>query len=162
MSFHRGIICRFNLYLQDPRLADVFIASEEVSEKIYLLAVACGGCVLSKSVVEGRQGFKMQYQKAAFNRLRDFHVGIHCSDAFRAKHVDFMRVLSWVVETTGWRRLKVESLDKNTSISLVADHDPEAKSLQKKSLLTLQKSEFVKHLTIKCEAKDKSFLVAAL
>lgn len=61
------------------------------------------------------------------------------------------------METTGWHRLKVESLDKNRSISLVAEDDPEAKSLQKKSLLTLQKSGFVKHLTDKCEAKDKFF-----
>ena len=144
-------------------MADVFIASSEVvSEKIYLLSVACGGCVLSKAVLEGRQGFKLQYQKAAFNRLREFHVGIHCSAAFQAKHTAFMKVLSWVVQTTGWRRLKVERLDKNRSISLVAEDDPEAKSLQKKSFLTLRKSGFVKHLTDKCEAKDKSFLVAVL
>ena len=118
--------------------------------------------MLSKAVVEGKGGFKLQFQKATFNRLRDLHVGVHCSTAFRAAHPAFMKVLTWVAETTGWRKLKSESLDKTKSISLVAKQDPEAKSLQKKSKMTLQKSGFVSYLTKQCEAKDKSFLVAAL
>jgi hypothetical protein len=141
----------------------VFVAaSESLSDKIYLLAVACGGCVLSTSVAQGKEGFKLQYQKAAFNRLRDFHLGIHCSRAFRSAHPAFMKVLAWVVDTTGWHKVKVESLDKMKSISLVAAKDPEATSLKKKSKMTFEKLGFVRYLTQQCEAKDKSFLVAAL
>lgn len=61
------------LDLQDPRLADVFIASSEVvSEKIYLLAVACGGCVLSKAVVEGRQGSNCSTRKLLSTDFENF------------------------------------------------------------------------------------------
>lgn len=118
--------------------------------------------MLAQAVVQGQAGFKLQYQKAAFNKLRDFHVGIHCSAAFRAAHPAFMTVLTWVVDQTGWRKVKLDDLDKKKSIVLVAEDDPEAKCLQKKSKLTFHKLDFVAYLTKHCEAKDKSFFVAAL
>ena len=97
---------------QDPREASVFIHSQEtISDKMYLMAIAAGGTILSKSILRGAGGLRLEYQAAPFRRLRQEHVGIHCSKAFRDQHPEFLKTLAWVVEKEGWRRLKVSSLD---------------------------------------------------
>ena len=66
----RGMLCSFQL-VQDPRDASVFLCDPDViSEKIYLLAMAQGECLLSKAVLHGKPGLKMEYHKEAFRRLR--------------------------------------------------------------------------------------------
>ena len=157
--------CSYLTYFhtKDPRQASVFIAdSDVISEKIYLLAMAQGGCVLSKAVLHGKPGLKMEYQGQVFRRLGQQHVGVHCSKAFRDEHPAFVKVLAWVLQKGGWRKLKETSLDKKKSITLLALQDPDAKQLKSKSWKTfVDKSAFVQYLTEKCEVKEKSFPVAS-
>ena len=85
--------------VQDPRDASVFLCDPDViSEKIYLLAMAQGKCLLSKAVLHGKPGLKMEYHKEAFRRLGRQHVGVHCSKAFRNEHPEFVKVLAWALE----------------------------------------------------------------
>ena len=133
-----------------------------ISEKIYLLALAQSGCVLSKAILHGKPGLKLEYQGAIFRRLGQQHVGVHCSKAFRDEHPAFVKVLAWVLDKAGWRKLKETSLVKKKSITLLAVRDPDAKQLMSKSWKTfVDKSAFVQYLTAKCEVKEKSFLVAS-
>lgn len=141
---------------QDPREASVFIHSQEtISDKMYLMAIAAGGTILSKSILRGAGGLRLEYQAAPFRRLRQEHVGIHCSKAFRDQHPEFLKTLAWVVEKEGWRRLKVSSLDKQKSICLLAEGDPEGRHLKAKALLAFSKADFIAFLANKCQAKEK-------
>ena len=135
---------------------------DAISEKIYLLAMAQGGCLLSKAVLHGKPGLKMEYHKDAFCRLGRQHVGVHCSKAFRDEHPAFVKVLAWALGRGGWRKLKETCLDKKRSLSLLAVRDPQAKHLKAKSLKTFDKTSFVRYLTAKCEATESSFLVASV
>ena len=92
------ITCRQAPSCKDPREAKVFICGETISDKVYLLAAACGGCIISKSLAEGKSGFKLRYQERKFAELTTTHLGIHCSERFRLQHQGFMQVLSFVVE----------------------------------------------------------------
>ena len=141
----------------------MFLSSSDiVSDKVYLLAIAQGGCVLSKSVLEGKGGVKLEYQFEEFRRLGQMHVGVHCSEAFCDLHPAFLKVLAWALERGGWRKLKATSLDKQRSITLLAERDPQAKKLMAKSLHTFGKDTFAQYLTEKCQVKEKSFFVAKL
>ena len=132
-----------------------------ISDKIYLLALAQSGCVLSKAILHGKPGLKLEYQGAIFRRLGQQHVGVHCSKAFRDEHPAFVKVLAWALDKAGWRKLKETSLVKKKSITLLAVRDPDAKRLMSKSWKTfVDKSAFLQYLTAKCKLKEKSFLVA--
>ncbi len=146
---------------QDPREACVFICDSNVSDKTYLLAVACGGCLFSKGLLDGEAGWKIQYQREDFRRLQKVHGGIHCSEAFCSQHVAFLAVLGHVVSTHGWRKLKEERLDKKRSICLVANKDKAKSRLKRKANHVFDKSAFVRYLTQKCQSLERSFLVAA-
>eukprot|EP00438_Fugacium_kawagutii_P024675 Skav230602 [mRNA] locus=scaffold168:102306:105294:- [translate_table: standard] len=144
----------------DPRQASVFITcNEAISDKVYLLAMATGGIILCKSVLQGAGGLRLEYQLPVFRRLRDYHVGIHCSRKFREQHPEFVKTLAWVVEKEGWRRLKASALDKKKSICLLAQNDPDGRALKSKALLTFSKQQFVSFLANKCQSKEKSFFV---
>ena len=117
--------------------------------------------MLSKAVLHGKPGLKLEYHGEAFRRLGQQHVGVHCSKAFRDEHPAFVKVLAWALAKGGWRKLKIGSLDKRKSISLLALRDPEARQLKSKSWKTFDKRGFVQYLTAKCEVKEKSFLVAS-
>ena len=84
------------------------------------------------------------------------------SEAFRNQHPAFLKVLAWALERGGRRMLKATSLEKQRSITLLAERDPEAKKLIAKSLHTFGKDTFVQYLTEKCQVKEKSFFVAKL
>jgi hypothetical protein len=95
----------------------VFITGKEsIADKLYLLAAATGGTILSQTVLQGAGGMKLQYKPNEFRRLGKEHIGIHCTDAFRAKYPEFVKTLSWLVEKEGWRRLKATSLDKKINL----------------------------------------------
>ena len=145
---------------QDPREAKVFICGQAISDKVYLLAVACGGCIISKNLIEGKSGFKLQYQERKFAELKAFHRGIHCSESFRLQHQGFMQVLSHVVDKHQWRKLKEESLDKKSSVCLVAKDDKDSARLKKKAKHIFEKNFFVKYVTDTCLSRERSFLVA--
>lgn len=141
----------------------MFITGKEsIADKLYLLAAATGGTILSQTVLQGAGGMKLQYKPNEFRRLGKEHIGIHCTDAFRAKYPEFVKTLSWLVEKEGWRRLKATSLDKKKSICLVAEEDLAAKTVRKQAKLALTKSNFVAFVTSKCQAKEKSFFVKCL
>lgn len=155
------ITCRHAPSCKDPREAKVFICGETISDKVYLLAAACGGRIISKSLVEGKSGFKLRYQERKFAELKTTHLGIHCSERFRLQHQGFMQVLSFVVEKHQWRKLKEESLDKKSSVCLVAKSDKDTARLKKKAKHVFEKDTFVKYLTDTCLSRERSFLVAA-
>ena len=100
----------------------------EVSEKNVLLAAAFGGVVFHTDILEGKKGFKLEYNAVKFQALRDLHHGIHASATFQRAHPQFMKVLSWVCEEFGWKRLKEKNLDKKHSICLLADNDVDEKN----------------------------------
>ena len=106
-----------------------------ISDKIYLLALAQSGCVLSKAILHGKPGLKLEYQGAIFRRLGQQHVGVHCSKAFRDEHPAFVKVLAWALDKAGWRKLKETSLVKKKAIILLAVRDPDAKQLMSKSCM---------------------------
>ena len=53
------------LLTQDPREASVLIAQKETSDKLYLLAAASGGIILSHTVLQGKGGIKLEYRPNA-------------------------------------------------------------------------------------------------
>ena len=145
---------------EDPRDATVFI-SMEVSDKIVLLAAAFGGMVFSTDTFQGKDGFKLEYNAVKFQELRDLHHGIHASANFQRAHPQFMKVLSWVCEKIGWKRLKEKSLDKKHSICLLADNDVDEKKLKRQCKISCQRATFVQYVASTCLSKSDSFLVAA-
>lgn len=150
-------------HTKDPREASVFIQCQEtISDKIYLLAIASGGTILSKGVLQGRGGLRLEYHVSSFRGLRQTHEGIHCSKAFRDRHPEFVKALAWVVEKEGWRRLKMSSLDKKKSICLLAEADPEHRELKSRAWLAFSKKDFVAFLAKKCQAREKSFFVKSV
>ena len=150
------------LLTQDPREASVFITQKETSDKLYLLAAATGGIILSHTVLQGKGGIKLEYRPNAFRHLAAAHVGVHCSKAFLEEHPEFVKALAWAVQREGWRRLKETALDRQRSICLLAENDPQGKDLKKKAKLAFTKSKFVAFVTDKCEAEEKSFFVKGL
>ena len=149
------------LLKQDPREASVFICGSTVSDKTYLLAVACGGCLFLKDLLDGEAGWKIQYKSHAFRCLQAVHGGIHCSETFRLQHAAFLAVLGHVVSRHGWHKLKEERLEKKRSICLVAKKDKDKSRLKRKANYVLEKSSFVRYLTQKCQSLEGSFLVVA-
>ena len=137
---------------EDPRDATVFI-SMEVSDKIVLLAAAFGSVVFSTDTFQGKDGFKLECNAVKFQELRDLH---HASANFQT-HPQFMKVLSWVCEKIGWKRLKEKYLDQKHSICLLADNDVDEKRLKRQCKLSFQKATFVQYVASTCLSKSDSF-----
>ena len=69
-------------------------------------------------------------------------------------------MLSHVVDKHQWRKLKEESLDKKSSVCLVAKDDKDSARLKKKAKRIFEKNFFVKYVTDTCLSRERSFLVA--